>query len=168
MKKIIALTCLIFTAACSTSPEKPVQKLTVKDITVKAAGIFKFQKIEKVKAKDTATGKFVKAGGVVLVKQTNRIKKVKGAGFGMRFVINGTPEGQVVPVTIHLLHPPIRNKKTGKKSRESKYEVRYKIGNTYHVGYGESDKGSLPLGKYTLKLIYENRELASQQFTVHR
>ena len=171
MKKLLLLL-LLPLAACTSNkkpeprPEPP--KTIVSNAKILAAGIFKITRQKEIDAKNTATGKYIIVKKVVLVKSTTRIKKRKGAGFGVRFVIEGSPVGKTIPVTIKLNHPPIRNAKTREKTTLSFYSANYTIGSTHHAGYGQSVKGSLPLGKYTLSLVYEGKIIMSQDFVVHR
>jgi hypothetical protein len=158
MKRLWVLLCVVALPGCN----------SVQDVTVKGAGIFEYQKIKEVKADQTATGEYVQAGRMVLVKRTNQIPQRKGIKFGIRFVINGPSSGKKISTTIRLLHPKITSPKTGKASTVSSYKTEHTIGKIHHVGYGYDTEGSMPPGKYVFQILHKDKKILEQVFLVNR
>lgn len=139
----------------------------VDSIKITEYGIFK-RIIEKSKStNDVSTGVLHKVRKIKLIQQTNKIPAKLGITFGVRFLINGTPKNEKVPVLIKWLHPRMVNPKTKKIIYSSSWTSQKTIGKVGYVGHSYKKKGDLPIGEYKVQIFYKDKIMANKTFNVY-
>ena len=141
--------------------------LEVKGIEVLEYGIFKLQEVEKKKTKGTASGHALIVQDETLVEETDQIPGVIGVQFGFRYVLEGHPEGEPILLEGKLLHPCIKNPKTGEYSYSEQWETMVRIGEPHYDGWGFDKFWEIATGEWTFVIFCRGKKLLEKKFHVY-
>lgn len=156
MKKLITLLLFLTLPSC----------VSVNSASILSAGIIDYEKVSERSVETVSTGKVETIQNIIIVEETDIIPHRKGIRFGIRYIINGSPQGTVVPVTIKAIHPPMLNKSTGEMTEVSEWQSNSKIGVPRHFGHGYEEEGDMPQGKYTFQVYYQGKKMLEKSFIV--
>jgi uncharacterized protein DUF3859 len=140
--------------------------MELKGIEVLEYGIFKLQEVKK-KSKGTVPGQARIVQGETLVEETDQIPGVIGVQFGLRFVLKGSPEGEKVLLEGKLLHPCIKNPKTGEYCYSVQWQSMVRIGEPHYDGWGFDDYWEIATGEWTFVIFCRGKKLLEKKFLVY-
>lgn len=101
-----------------------------------------------------------------LVEFTNQIQAQLGTQFGLRYLVRGEPEGSPVDIGVVVDHPPLFNPKSGETYLFSRTTFTPALGKPAHVVWSFDQGWTLCPGRWIIRLEYQGRLLAKQEFTV--
>jgi hypothetical protein len=143
--------------------------LQVQGVSIVDYGLYTTEALFQGKAEDSASGvrTFVDAGGVKLFRETERIPAVLSFSFGVRYIVEGVPQGAEVPITVKVLLPGIKDPDTGREYFVDEWVSHKKIGDVTYDGYVFEKEWELVPGQWTIQLYHEGNRLAETQFIVY-
>jgi hypothetical protein len=130
-------------------------------------GILTATNVETVKAKDTASGTRAIQKDLEFEEHTTLIPATIGKSFGIKYVIDGKPDGMQINIKVKGIHPPIRNPERDKALTSSEYTLKRTIGNILWLTYTFKKEWELVPGKYTFQIHYKEQKLLEKTFTVY-
>lgn len=99
--------------------------------------------------------------------ETFRIPALQGTRFGFAYVINGIPEGEMVPIKIRKVYPGLKDPTKDRVLYSHDDTRAHEIGKVYAAGYGFDHDWELVTGKWTFEISYEGDVLAEISFEVY-
>ncbi len=164
-KKFIIIT--IFSVYCFTRPVV-AEDIEVYQIDILEYGEFKAYSVKRKNAENTSIGKMTVLKEIELFKQTNTIEGSIGTQFGVKYFINGSPEGANVPLSVRMVHPKTINPDTQQISTIDEWIAKNKIGSSNFSGWIFEYKWEIVPGEWTIQLLYDGEILAEKKFTVQK
>ena len=143
-------------------PVTPAVAFDCYGIDVVDYGIYETDFINWESAPKTDLGKIEMVSGKRLLRLTAHIPAKKGTQFGMRYVLNGEPEGEDVPILVKVSHSTTVNKKEIPMTNE--WVTTKKIGSTAFDGWKFNAESDLARGNWTIQIYYEGMKLAEKRF----
>jgi len=129
-------------------------------------GIYTATEVKIVKAEGTAAGKRRISEDAEILENTTQIPATIGKGFGIRYVINGKPDGRQINIRVKVAHPPMKNPEKEKAVTISEYTRKAKIGTIIWNDYTFDEEWELVTGKWTIQIYYKDQKLLEKTFTV--
>jgi hypothetical protein len=139
----------------------------ISKIKIVEHGVFEAQKTKDQEAKDTSIGYIDIIDNIRLVKETDTIAAAVGTQFGIRYIVEGEPDGAQIKILVKVLHPRTVNPKNNKEVTLDQWSSYPTIGKTKYSGWGFDHGWELVPGKWIIQLWYGDRKLAEQAFTIH-
>ena len=130
-------------------------------------GIYTSTEVKIVKAEGTAAEKRRISEDVEFTENTTQIPAILGNTFGIKYVINGKPEGRQINIRVLWKHPPMKNPQKEKASTISEHTRKAKIGNIIWNGYQFDEEWELVAGKWTIHIYHKDQKLLEKTFTVY-
>jgi hypothetical protein len=160
MKKqlLVILVILMFLAGCAAE---------ITGTKILNHGILTATAVETVKAKDTALGTRTIQKDLEFEENTTQIPVTIGKSFGIKYVIDGKPDGMQIDVTKKVIHPPLKNPERDKAFTSSEYTTKRKIGYIGWLTYTFEKEWELVPGKYTFQIYYKGQKLLEKTFTAY-
>lgn len=141
----------------------------VDSIEIVDYGITESVDIKTVETGDIVAGSHTEKKGFKVIETTTRIPAKKGIQFGFKCRLKAFPKGKNVTLLYNIIHPPLKNPRTGKEGTIDKFSVKYKIGTTKcFSGYEFDEKWEAVPGDWILQIWYEGRKLSEKTFTVYK
>jgi hypothetical protein len=125
-------------------------------------GICNINLKETVSSDTTASGGYNITKGVVFISKTTNIPAEKGISFGIKYVVNGEPEGSKVKLKVVAIHPPIKGK------IKSSAMVDAKIGTWRVDHYTFNESYELVEGEWIFQIYYKENLLIEKSFMVSK
>jgi hypothetical protein len=169
MRKTILLTAVVF-GVFSLFFDADARHVQVNSIEITEYGIYGGRKVVKMKQPGAPTGLKNMVKKIFLVNETTDIPATLGTRFGIRFVVNGSPSGDVVYITKVVILPKEGLEIPNEENRIFKYErkMKTKIGFYEFTGYTFDNIWETIPGKWSIQLWYDGKKLAEKQFSVHK
>ena len=117
---------------------------------------------ETVSSDTTASGGYNVTEGVKFTKKTTNIPAEKEISFGIKYVVNGKPEGSKVKLKVIAIHPPIKGR------TKSSAMVDAKVGTWRADFYTFNENYELVEGEWIFQIYYKNNLLIEKSFTVSK
>ena len=111
---------------------------------------------ETVSSDTTASGYYNETEGVEFTNKTTNIPAEMGISFGIKYVVNGEPEGSKVKLKLVVIHPPIKGKS------KSSAMVEAKIGTWRADFYTFNESYELVEGEWIFQ-IYQKENLLLEE-----
>ena len=138
----------------------------ISKINIIEYGIFEAQKTKVVEEKDTSTGYRTLLDNIKLIKETDTIPAAVGTQFGIRYIVEGEPNGAQVEISVKFLHPQTVNPTNNKTVTLEQFHKQLPIGETsYSCWIFEYDWELVP-GEWIIQIWSGDRKFAEQAFTV--
>jgi hypothetical protein len=102
----------------------------------------------------------------VLIAGSDRIVARRGARFGIKLWVKGSPSSKTVPVRVRVLHPPLTHPATGRVSDREEWDGRLNVGIPRFTGWSFDEDWEMAAGLWTIQVLYRGKVLAQQGFTV--
>jgi hypothetical protein len=169
MRKTMLLTVIVF-SAFSLFFDAEAGHVQVNNIEIYDYGIYGGSKVVKMKQPGAPTGMKNMVKKSFLVNETTDIPATLGTRFGIRFVVNGSPFGDIVNITKVVILPKEGLKVPNEGNRIFKYErkMKAKIGASEFTGYTFDNAWETIPGKWTIQLWYDGKKMAEKGFTVQK
>lgn len=117
---------------------------------------------ETVSSDTTASGGYNVTEGVVFTNKTTNIPAKKGISFGIKYVVNGEPEGSKIKLKVVAIHPPIKGR------TKSSAKVDAKIGTWRADFYTFNESYELVAGEWIFKIYHNDKLLIEKAFMVSK
>jgi hypothetical protein len=153
------LAMLIFIFGCAGSQVDPKNIFGAEIIDY---GICTINLKETVSSDTTASGYYNVTEGVEFTDKTTNISAAMGISFGIKYVVNGEPEGSKVKLKLVVIHPPIKGK------AKSSAMVDAKIGTWRADFYTFNENYELVEGEWIFQIFYKDDLLIDKSFTVSK
>ncbi|NIR31304.1 MAG: DUF3859 domain-containing protein [Gammaproteobacteria bacterium] len=122
---------------------------------------------ERVAATDTAAGymsrvqTYQRVGGP-------QIPAEVGTAFGLKYIVEGEPEGEKVTLTVVQTFPPqgVTHPDTSETTHEQRYRRYARVGEETFDGYILSKPWEVVPGRWTIQILHEERLLIEKKFIV--
>lgn len=138
----------------------------VRGAKVLAAGVFVSSVVRRERSDAVADGIRDEARDFRLVRRGTAVAGVLGEGVGLRYRIEGEPQGAKVLVNVVVRHPAMVNPDTQLPMTVSSAQFERTIGAVEHALWNFDTPGSLMPGAYTLEVLHKGKVLARQSFQV--
>ncbi|HJW85375.1 MAG TPA: DUF3859 domain-containing protein [Candidatus Brocadiaceae bacterium] len=138
----------------------------ISKIKIVEHGVFEARKTQDKEAKDTSIGHINIIDNIKLVKETDTIAAAVGTRFGIRYIVEGGPDGMQVEILVKVLHPRTVNPKNNKGVTLDQWSTYPTIGKITYSGWSFDHSWELAPGKWIIQLWYGDRKLAEQAFTI--
>ncbi len=125
-------------------------------------GICNINLKETVSSDTTASGGYNITEGVVFISKTTNIPAEKGLSFGIKYVINGEPEGSKVTLKVVAIDPPIKGK------TKSSAIVDAKIGTWRAEHYTFNESYEMVKGEWIFQIYHKEHLLIEKSFMVSK
>jgi hypothetical protein len=139
----------------------------ISKINIVEHGIFEAQTNKGEEARGTSLGYINILDNIKLVKETDIISAAVGTQFGIRYIVEGEPDGAKVEILVKVLHPRTVNPKNNKEVTLDQWSAYPTIGKTSYSGWHFEYGWELVPGEWIIQLWYGDRKLAEQAFTIH-
>lgn len=161
-RKIIVLVIILMLALCPTARASNISKIRIVEY-----GIFETRVEKTVDAKGTSLGRVdILDNSLKNTKKTNVIEAAVGTNFGIRYVVEGNPNGDEVKLLVKVIHPNTINPETNQITTIEQVTVFPKIGELSYAGMGFEEAWELSPGEWIFQLWSADQKLAEQSFTV--
>ena len=117
---------------------------------------------ETVSSDTAASGGYNVTEGVIFTEKTSNISAEKGISFGIKYVVNGEPEGSKVKLKVVAIHPPIKG------NIKSSAMVEAKIGTWRADFYTFNENYELVEGEWIFQIYHKNNLLIEKSFMVSK
>ena len=101
-----------------------------------------------------------------LLEPTDHIEAKLGTGFGLKYLIEGSPAGGEIEIEVVVEHPPLFNPKAGRTYLFSRTKFTRTLGRPAHTIWSFDEGWTLCPGAWVIRLEYQGRLLAKQAFSV--
>lgn len=102
----------------------------------------------------------------VLVESTTKVKADLDTGFGVKYVLRGSPNSAQVPVEIVVRHPPMYNPRNGVTYTESRTTFERTIGKAEYTVWSFDMGWTLVPGTFTIEVLHAGKVLVQKRFEV--
>ena len=156
------LTCLamlIFIFGCAGSQIDPKNIFGAETLDY---GICIINLKKTVSSDTTASGGYNVTEGVIFKNKTTNIPAEKGISFGIKYVVNGEPEGSKVKLKVVAIHPPIKGR------TKSSAMVDAKVGTWRADFYTFNENYELLEGEWIFQIYDRDNLLIEKSFTVSK
>jgi hypothetical protein len=135
--------------------------------TILHHGLFERKALLAQVAPDTMAGKTLMAREMPKwIAAPPHISRTRGAFFGYDFVVEGTPAGLPVDVTIVVEHPPFRQPDSAKSSDRESWSQMVTLGMPSFCGYSFDEDWEMKAGTWSVRVYQGARLLAEKNFDV--
>jgi hypothetical protein len=144
---------------------------TAEDLLISGArlteyGIFEEHRQGQTRNAETSAGYKHIAVSQKLVEKTDIVPANLHTTFGITYVIEGSPRGKEIEISIVLLHPEITNPETGEKAIREDSTAGSTIGESNYDSFTFDSPWELAPGKWTFQIFHEKKLLVEQTFEV--
>lgn len=141
--------------------------IKVKGIKILDYGIYEPEVTKRVKTENGAA-ELIKS--VKLTEKTEKIPAEIGTSFGIRFLVQGKPKGDVVNLKTVLLFPKsgLRHPKTDKIYHKLEGPNRCMIGEKSYTGFEFEQEWNLVPGEWKIQLWYNGKMMTEKAFSVYK
>ena len=160
--KSLCVLCLVLLVAASGCVGAQINTDKVTDADLLEYGLCSINVKDTTALETTATGKYNVAKGTTFYKKTTKIPALLGSTFGIKYVVNGEPEGKEVNLKLKVTHPPIKGKTL------SKATVIARLGIWRADFYTFDEPYELVTGNWTFQIYYEDKLLIDKQFLIFK
>lgn len=164
---IAALTLAVFMALARPSLGDVVR---IDRIELLDVGLYRAERAGQIDAPGAVRGNVNRLSSATFYERTTRVPATIGLRFGLRFDLIGEPARAVVPLRAIWRFPAsgLRDPRSGKVYTESVEDFTSPIGEPRLRGYGFDNDWELVPGEWTLQVLYGQRLLLTQTFTIFR
>jgi hypothetical protein len=148
---------VLFLSSCAGSQSAPVQ---ITNLQLLDYGLLNINVKDTINKATTATGKHNVVDEVEFYKQTADISPQLKDTFGIKYQINGTPEGNITYLTYKVVHPSIKGRTS------SSVNVKATIGSWRADFYTFDEEYELVEGEWKMQIWDKNQMLLEKTFTV--
>ena len=163
---------LALIAAVLAAASYPAAAQRVKDVDILWAGTYRIAETKEIEDPTAPTGFRYVAQGVEPILQPKRVPAVIGTRFGIAYVLNGDPEGEVVPVHAYwrfpqrgITNPETRTTVFEWKTPELQCALEQKP--FCLMGYPLQHPWELVPGNWTIEIWVEGRKLVEAFFDLY-
>lgn len=158
------LLCLVFASIGSAAAL--AEQVKIDHIEIVTFGIFSSGKITKQEDRPGTNGIKLREGRKLL-SQTEIVPGIVGTTFGIQYVLQGAPKGQVVKLTYvtRFPRPGMVNDKL-LKMEKSEFEWNDTIGESAIRTYTLDHEWEVVPGDWTLEFYYDGRKIGEKHFTM--
>lgn len=158
------LLCLMLVPPGAVSSDAP----SVSGARVVEYGQYEVVRGERVSATDTAAGYMSRVQTYQRVGGPHQIPAEIGTAFGLKYVVEGRPEGEKIALTVVGTFPPegMTHPGTGDTTHEQRYRRYVRIGEETFDGYGLSKPWEVVPGQWTIRVFHGERLLIEREFIV--
>ncbi|MGE4553839.1 MAG: DUF3859 domain-containing protein [Desulfovibrionaceae bacterium] len=162
MRTCLAALCLLMLFAAPALAQRPV----VEGADLLEAGIYDSDIAAFIRDDNVADQNKILSRSFVLKAATTKVRADLGTGFGVKYVLRGSPTGAQVPVEVVVRHPPMYNPRNGVTYTESRTTFDRTIGKAEYSVWSFDMGWTLVPGTFTIQVLYGDRVLVEQRFEV--
>jgi hypothetical protein len=151
---------LLFCAGISSSAGAQSTPIQINNLQLLDYGLLNIHMEKAIDKSTTATGKHNVIDDIEFYKQTSDITAQIKDTFGIKYQINGFPEGTIADFTFKVIHPPINGRTM------SSAQVKATVGSWRADFYTFEEEFELVEGEWTMQIWDKNRMLLEKAFTV--
>lgn len=153
---------LLFCAGISSSAGAQSTAIQINSLQLLDYGLLNIHIEKTINKSTTATGKHNVIDEIEFYKQTSDISAKINNTFGIKYQVNGTPEGAIANFTFKVIHPPINGRTM------SSADVKATVGSWRADFYTFEEEYELVEGEWKLQIWDNNTMLLEKAFTIKR
>ena len=146
------------------------EEIRVDGIEVVGKGIYRVKTGEQTPDAAAPTGEIAAPITHEKMDETSKITGSIGLEFGVEYRVVGAPEAAEVDLELVITYPPpgLADPSEAEPIRATRFNRQKKIGEVAYVGYGFENDWEMVPGTWTFRILYDNRKLLEESFTVSR
>ena len=156
------LTCLAILICLLGCAGSQVERKNVDGAKILDYGMCTINLKETAPSDTTASGGYNATEGVIFTSKTTNIPAEKGISFGIKYVVDGDPEGSKIKLKVVAIHPSIKGK------IRSSAMVDAKAGTWRADFYTFNEDYELVEGEWIFQVYWKDNLLIDQSFTVSK
>lgn len=143
------------------------QEIEVNKVVVIERGVFRGRDEGRPVA-ESRLGAVANVRDTMLLQSTTTIRARRSLRFGVRYRVNGTPNGAEIALRLvtRFPDPGLPDPVTGGRLHESAYEIRASIGEHSYRGFTFDQLREIVPGEWIFEFWYGERMIGSQRFCV--
>jgi len=150
---------ILMLSSCASMQSTPIQ---INNLQLLDYGLLNISGKKTIDKSTTATGKHNVVDGIEFYNKTTDIFPNLKDTFGIKYQVNGTPEGKIAKFTFKVLHPPIKGRTM------STAKVKATVGSWRADFYTFDEKYELVEGEWKMQIWDKNQMLLEKTFTVKK